>query len=71
MPISKRRLAACLMLSLMLPMIYGCASAGDVWCQTNEPRRPTEAEYAGMDRISKEQMQNHNQYGTRRFGWRP
>lgn len=42
-----------------------------MWCQTNEPRRPTEAEYAGMDRQSKMQMHTFNEYGAKRCGWKP
>lgn len=37
----------------------------------NSPRMPTAAEYAGMDRASKEEMRNHNQYGERHCGWAP
>lgn len=61
------------MMILMLPTIHGCASLGagaDVWCQTNDPRRPTEVEYEAMDRQSREDMRTHNAYGAARCGWR-
>jgi hypothetical protein len=60
------------MLILMTPMLHGCVSASsDVWCLTNVPRQPTEAEYAGMDRQSRERMRTHNAYGAKRCGWTP
>ena len=59
------------MLISTLLTIHGCASAGDVWCLTNEPERPTEAEYAAKDRQSKERMRTHNAYGQQHCGWRP
>lgn len=57
----------------MLPMLHGCASgaSADVWCLTNEARRPTEAEYVAMDTTSKAAMRTHNAYGAERCGWKP
>ena len=54
------------MLSSMTLTLLGCVSAGsDVWCRTNDPRQPTEAEYAAMDRASKEKMRTHNAYDVK------
>lgn len=61
------------MMSLMLPTLHGCAgsASADVWCLTNEARRPTEAEYVAMDTASKAAMRTHNAYGAARCGWKP
>lgn len=68
------KLIAWLMMLLTLPTVLGCAKIApsvDDWCATNEARRPTAAEYAGMDRLSKEAMHDHNMRGARWCGWRP
>lgn len=68
---SRLKLIACLMLISTLPMLPGCVGSGnDVWCQTNDPVRPTAAEYAGMDRQSKQRMRTHNAYGVKLCGWK-
>ena len=50
--------------------VLGCASKAEPdWCLTNSPRMPTEAEYAVMDRQSKEWMRDHNARGMKFCGW--
>lgn len=48
----------------------GCASKSQPdWCMVNAPRMPTAAEYAIMDRQSKEWMRDHNARGEKWCGW--
>jgi len=66
-PLNHKALA----LAIGILTIAGCVStSADVWCKTNDPRRPTEAEYAGMDRVSREKMRTHNEYGVKLCGWK-
>lgn len=68
------RLAPFLTTILTAITLLGCAATAqgpDVWCSTNRPRTPTAAEYAGMDRASKEDMRTHNTFGAKQCGWKP
>lgn len=68
------KLVICLAIVSIATTIAGCANSPPPavsWCDLNTPRRPTVAEYAAMDRISKEDMRIHNETGARDCGWRP
>ena len=61
------------MLLLTVPLLSGCASSPrpDVWCLTNDPLRPSAAEFAAMDATAKRAMLAHNLYGQKLCGWEP
>jgi hypothetical protein len=63
--------------ALALTLLAGCATAprhldGFIayWCATNDPERPTAAEYALYTEDRKRDMNAHNTYGEKHCGWR-
>ncbi|MDQ0317739.1 outer membrane lipoprotein SlyB [Amorphus orientalis] len=67
--------ALVLSLSLIAATIAGCATDPDAgsnaWCQTNQPMRPTAAEYGAFSLARKIEMDSHNSFGTKWCGWSP
>ena len=67
-----------ILLALMAPLA-GCALGPPVeadgviayWCATNQPERPTKAQYALYSAQQKRAMDTHNTYGAKRCGWKP
>ncbi len=41
------------------------------WCETNEPERPTRAQYALYSEDDKRDMNAKNSYGEKHCGWKP
>lgn len=66
-------------LTLIAAMLSGCALGPPVeadgviayWCATNQPERPTHAQYALYSDAQKRTMDTHNTYGAKRCGWKP
>lgn len=62
-------------LILTAALVAGCVTTKradpSVWCQTNEPRIVTSAEFAAMTPASKEKLVTHNEYGEAECGWKP
>ena len=62
-----------LTLLLTAPLVSGCATSPTTgsWCLTNDPQRPSVAEFAAMDAAAKRSMLAHNLYGQKLCGWEP
>lgn len=42
-----------------------------IWCATESPIRPTEAQFKILSRKDKEAIVSHNEYGEAKCGWKP
>jgi hypothetical protein len=68
-----------LILVALFGIIAGCASMPrhqtddprGIWCEHNQPRRPTPPVVAAMSRPELDEMNAHNQKGVEWCGWRP
>jgi hypothetical protein len=71
------RFLACLVMSAALMSAGGCVTktlpldAAAVWCATNSPQRPTQAEFNAMSDAGLEKAAAHNLFGEHNCGWKP
>lgn len=73
------KIAATSITAALVMCLYGCALGPPVeadgviayWCATNQPERPTHAQYALYSDAQKRAMDTHNTYGAKRCGWKP
>jgi len=63
---------------ILAVFLAGCTSVSqpvqnprEVWCDTNQPRRPTVSVIEAMSRDELDEMNAYNARGTAWCGWRP
>ena len=65
--------------ALLASTLAGCALGPPIeangvvayWCATNQPERPTRAQYALYSDQQKRSMDTLNTYGAKNCGWKP
>lgn len=67
------KLLACLALSVIASFASGCATNVPVFdfCLTQEPFRPTAAEFLTLTDHQKDFILAHNRRGEKECGWKP